>query len=403
MTRVLVTDGDERAALAVVRSLGRAGCSVHVCGARRRTLAALSRRAVAGVATPDPLRAPGRFADTVASYVAAHGIDVVLPIAEPALLAILGAREQFGDAIIPFPDLDTVRAINDKRALRSVAEGIGIAFPPQWELGAAADLDRLGVDALPFPVVLKPSRSVGEEDGQRSKQTVRHARGAAELRERVARLPRAAFPLLIQQRLVGPGRGVFLLRWDGKTIASFSHERLREKPPSGGVSVYSEAVTPDGALIARSERLLDAFAWNGVAMIEYKIDAASGTPYLMEINGRFWGSLQLAIDAGVDFPALLLDCALGRVPATPAPAPPTGGAPYRTGTRSRWWWGEVDHVLARLRRSDAELALPPGAPSRAATLAQFFARWRADERDAVFRLADPLPFLYESVQWLRRR
>jgi len=50
-------------------------------------------------------------------------------------------------------------------------------------------------------------------------------------------------------------------------------------------------------------------------MVEYKIDSASGTPYLMEINGRFWGSVQLAIDAGVDFPRLLVECALGREPA----------------------------------------------------------------------------------------
>ena len=49
-----------------------------------------------------------------------------------------------------------------------------------------------------------------------------------------------------------------------------------------------------------------------VAMVEYKLDAATGTAYLMEINGRFWGSLQLAIDAGVDFPLLLVRCALGE-------------------------------------------------------------------------------------------
>ncbi len=51
-------------------------------------------------------------------------------------------------------------------------------------------------------------------------------------------------------------------------------------------------------------------------MVEFKADARTGTPYLMEINGRFWGSLQLAIDAGVDFPAILVAAALG------APIPP---------------------------------------------------------------------------------
>jgi len=395
MTSVLVTDGDERAALAVVRSLGCAGYVVHVCGVRRRTLAALSRQAVGSFATPDPLRAPTDFVGAVAAYAAAHRIDIVLPIAEPALLAILEARAQFGGAMIPFPTIETFRAASDKRALSTVAEAVGIAVPPQWEIPTAGALASLDLDALCYPVVLKPTRSVGEHAGVRSKHAVRHARDAMELRTHVADLPPAAFPLLVQQRVVGPGVGVFLLRWNGATVASFAHRRIREKPPAGGVSVYAEAVAADQALVAQSERLLAALDWQGVAMVEYKIDAASGVAYLMEVNGRFWGSLQLAIDAGVDFPLLLVRCAEGAAASTPPS--------YRTGTRGRWWWGEVDHVLARLRRSDTELALPPGSPTRAAMLRDFLARWRRDERDAVFRFADPMPFLYESVRWLRRQ
>ena len=129
-------------------------------------------------------------------------------------------------------------------------------------------------------------------------------------------------------------------------------------------------------------------------MVEYKVDAATGTPYLMEINGRFWGSLQLAIDAGVDFPALLVDCALGA-PADVAPTP-------RPGVRGRWWWGDVDHLLARLRRSPAQLSLPPGAPSRARAALAFLAIGPA-VRDAVLRVSDPVPFVLETVQWLQRR
>ncbi len=110
----------------------------------------------------------------------------------------------------------------------------------------------------------------------------------------------------------GPGVGVFLLLWEGKLRAAFAHRRLREKPPSGGVSVYRESIALDPVLLERSRRLLESFGWQGVAMVEYKIDERTGTPILMEINGRFWGSLQLAVDAGVDFPRLLIECAEGR-------------------------------------------------------------------------------------------
>jgi hypothetical protein len=129
-------------------------------------------------------------------------------------------------------------------------------------------------------------------------------------------------------------------------------------------------------------------------MIEYKLDERTGTPYLMEINGRFWGSLQLAVDAGVDFPALLAGVALGG-----DPAPVTA---YRTGVRSRWWWGDVDHLLARLRRSPEDLALPPGSPGRWRALADFLTVRRAD-RNEILRRSDPGPFFHETGQWLRGR
>jgi predicted ATP-grasp superfamily ATP-dependent carboligase len=395
VTSVLVTDGDERAALAVVRSLGRAGYEVHVCGSRRRTMAAMSRRTFESFAAPDPLHAPADFVAAVSAYAASHEIRVLLPITEAALLAVLGARARFTGMIIPFPPLETFRAASDKQALTAMAGRVGIAVPRQWEVVHPGGLAAIDLDGLPYPVVLKPARSVGEDNGVRSRQTVSYAGDADALRRRVAHMPAAAFPLLVQQRIVGPGCGVFLLRWGGATIAVFAHRRIREKPPAGGVSVYAEAVVADPALVAQSERLLAELDWQGIAMVEYKRDASTGVPYLMEINGRFWGSLQLAIDAGVDFPRWLVRCALGE----PLPQPPS----YRAGVRGGWWWGEVDHILTRLRRSDAELALPPGAPTRASAVAGFLARCRPGQRDAVFRLDDPMPFVLESARWLRRR
>jgi predicted ATP-grasp superfamily ATP-dependent carboligase len=245
-------------------------------------------------------------------------------------------------------------------------------------------------------VVLKPARSVVAAPGALLKLRVLHAAGPAELREAARRLPPEAYPVLVQQRIVGPGTGVFLLRWDGLPRARFAHRRLREKPPSGGVSVLSESVSLDGEpdLPERSLALLAAFDWQGVAMVEYKRDARTGVPYLMEINGRFWGSLQLAVDAGVDFPALLLDCVAGRAPAA-APA-------WAAGRRLRWFWGDVDHLLARLRHDARALSLPPRAGGRARALLDFLAgTWRPGQRGETLRLADPRPFLREGAQWLR--
>lgn len=391
---VLVTDGEQRSALAVVRSLGRAGYRPFVCSSSGRSLAGSSRYAAGEARVPDPLGDPSGFGEAVLELAARRDARLVLPVTDAALLALLPLRERFAGAKLPFVDLDRFRRISDKALLLRTAPEVGIAVPRQCVAADRAAAEAAARGGLAYPLVLKPARSVGESGGRRVTLGVRHAADARELRAVLDALPDAAYPLLLQERITGPGVGVFLLLWNGEIRAAFSHRRIREKPPSGGVSVYRESIPLDPDLLERSRALLERFDWDGVAMIEYKLDQRTGTPYLMEINGRFWGSLQLAVDAGADFPALLAGLALGR-----DPAPVTA---YRTGIRSRWWWGDVDHLLARLRRSPESLALPPGSPGRWRALADFLTL-RREDRNEILRRSDPRPFFHETAQWLRGR
>ena len=48
-----------------------------------------------------------------------------------------------------------------------------------------------------------------------------------------------------------------------------------------------------------------ALRYTGVAMVEFKVNAKTGEFVLIEINGRFWGSLPLAVAAGANFPLWL--------------------------------------------------------------------------------------------------
>lgn len=395
MASVLVTDGEQRAALAAVRSLGRAGHTVYACSPRPRSLAGASRHCRVHTTVPDPLRSPAEYVEALREVIRRHGVQVLLPITEPSLLAVLPERESLG-AVVPFPGEREFERICDKGAVMEAARSLGIGVPAQRRLESQEEALELDPGSLRFPLVLKPSRSVVSENGVRTKSSVAHLRDEAALRATLDALPASAYPVLLQERIVGPGVGVFLLFWEGETVAAFSHRRIREKPPSGGVSVYRESHPLDPELLERSVALLKAFEWEGVAMVEYKVDAATGTPYIMEINGRLWGSLQLAVDAGVDFPALLVAAAAGGA----RPAPPRG---YRPGVRLRWTWGEVDHLIMRMRRSREELSLPDDAPGRAGAVAQFLAGFGPGSRDEVFRLSDPLPALRETLDWLRGR
>lgn len=389
--RILVTDGEQRAALAVTRSLGRAGHLVHVAGLRRRPLAGASRFCRSTVLVPDPLHHSTPYADAVREYVRLERIDLVVPITEATILALLPRREQI-DAMIPLPSAPVVARLLDKDFVLRTAQQLGIAVPEGIVLDRPGETDRLS--ALRFPAVLKPSRSVQQAaDGTKEKAPVCHVADQDQLRRALHALPASAYPLLLQERIGGEGRGVFLLRWGGRTLAAFAHRRLREKPPAGGVSVYSESIALEPDLLLSAERLLDALDWDGVAMVEFKREPDTGRNVLMEINGRFWGSLQLAVDSGVDFPVLLVAAASGK------PAGPT--LTYRIGTRCRWWWGDMDHLITRARRSAASLHLPPGSPGRLRTAVDILLPWRSPGRNEVLRWGDPMPALRESLEWFR--
>jgi len=389
---VIVTDGEQRSALAIIRSLGRAGHRVEVLSGSGRSLAGASRYCRSDHAVPDPLAAPDAFGDAVLARVRERSAGALIPVTEASLRVLLPLRAQLEGVLLPFPDPATFARVSDKEGILDAARNLGIAVPEQVVLQKR---ESASVGSLEFPVVLKPWVSVVREGEVSRKLGVVHASDRSELAAALRALPDAAFPVLAQRRIVGPGVGIFLLRWNRRTIARFAHRRIREKPPSGGVSAYRESVAIPGAWYEQAEQLLESVDWSGVAMVEFKLDEATGRPYLMEINGRFWGSLQLAVDAGVDFPRLLLEAATGA-PAAEAPT-------YRTGVRLRWEWGDLDHLLARLRKSDAALHLPPGSPSRLATIGRVLWPWRPGDRWEVLRPGDPRPFFRETALWFARR
>jgi len=383
---VLVTDGNERAALAAARSLVRAGFSVGVTG-RGVALAGVSRGVRHVDLTTDPLADPAAYAAEVGGVARRLDVRVVLPITDASVEAVLAGRRYLPSAVaLPFPELDTYRAASDKHLMCDRARRAGLGVP---ETVVLADGRASVPDAGFFPAVLKPHRSVvasrGSNGGRRQQLAVGFVNGPADCRAVLRTLPSAAFPVLLQRRVSGPGEGLFVLRWNGRVVAEFAHRRLREKPLGGGVSVYRQSIPLDPALVAAGRHMLDELDWQGAAMIECKRDLNTGRHVFMELNGRLWGSLQLAIDAGVDFPALLVACALGRrVPAVTR---------YRVGVGSRWFWGDVDHLYLRLRDGG-------GPAARLGALRDFLRIAPGRDREEIWRWRDPAPFLLESLQQL---
>ena len=385
--RILVTDGDTRAALAVTRSLGRQGHTVIVGEKHGPALAQTSRYCAQPLVYPPPEREERAFIDAIAQAVTTHRVDVLMPVADISTLLLTAERARLAPCELPFADAAIVERAADKAALMRSAQRLGVPIPTSWFLERPEDVAGLSPS---FPLVLKPHRSrVRTAAGWRS-CSVSYANDAAALARELAHRDAAEYPIILQERISGPGAGIFVCYDRGRPIALCSHRRLREKPPWGGVSVLSETVPIDPRASEYAQRILGDLDWHGVAMVEFKVDARDGIPKLMEVNGRFWGSLQLAIDAGVDFPAILLGTLTGTAPSEPPP--------YRVGVRNRWFWGDVDALLVRLT---ARRALLPRR-SRVRDVLEFLRLWGSDLYYENPKRDDLGPWWHETRKWIWR-
>ena len=389
-----VTDGDQRPALAIVRSLGRRGISVLVGEERPTSLASSSRYCSRHVTYPSPYRHPEAFEQFMLGLVARERVDVVIPVTDVTTHSIALNQDTLGrHSALATPPFDAFDLVADKHALLQRAARCGIAVPRTHVVDGIAGLKDL-VDHVEYPAVVKPIRSRIRTDRGWRAASVHYAGSESDLWNLYQETDYlTSYPSLIQERISGPGVGTFVLFDHGRLLAASAHRRLREKPPSGGVSVLRESVPVDPIVRDQAIRLLGPLGWHGVAMLEYKQDRRTGTPYLMEVNGRFWGSLQLAVDAGVDFPYLAWQLALGHRPEI-APS-------YRVGVKSRWLLGDLDHLLTRLGTRDRDLQLPDLASSKLRTLIDFFKFAGPDLHYEVINREDLRPFFYECRQWVR--
>ncbi len=312
--RVLVTDAEFKNSLSVIRNLGQHGVEVIAAAPTRLAQGFFSRFCAGRLIHPPPANEPA-FLAWLLDTIQTRRADVVMPIGDASTVAVSRLKPQLQHhARVPVADWETMRIAASKQETVRFASAIGIPVPRTY---APDDI----IES--FPVVVKATAGSGR---------VRYVNTAAEL----AACDRAH--VVVQEYVPGEGRAFFALFDRGAPQATFMHRRLREYPVTGGPSTAAESIA-DPVLGELGLRLLRALQWHGVAMVEFKRDERDGGYRLMEINPKFWGSLDLAISAGVEFPWLTARLAMGES------FPPV--TQYRLGARFRWVFEDLMHVLAR--------------------------------------------------------
>ncbi|MCF7971706.1 MAG: ATP-grasp domain-containing protein [Methylococcaceae bacterium] len=312
--RVLILDAEFPSALTILRSLSRQGIHCDIASAQNKPISEFSRFAKQVFIYPDPLTDTHAFIDAICRLLQEYHYDLIIPVTERTLIPLSAS-----------PQLDPWRdslAIADKKALALVldkaktlqlAVQCGVHTPFSHTVASFSDIERLA-SSLDYPVVIKPGQSIPNADIRRQ-LSVAYAHSAEQLRQLSEPLL-ASCQLLIQEYAQGIGTGVEILANHGEIVYAFQHERLHELPLTGGGSCLRKSIAVNAVLLEASRKLIKALNWHGVAMVEFKWLPDTDKYWLMEINGRFWGSLPLAYAAGADFPKMLFDLwVLKKLPA----------------------------------------------------------------------------------------
>lgn len=382
--------------LAIIRDLGMRGVTVHGI-ARGLDAIGMSSRYL----TQGHLRARGEE-DLIRQLVALQpqlGAASLFAISESDIDLLNRHRERLGGFRLMFADVQRMASVLHKERTYAAAAAVGIRVPRTEQIGSMAEAAAVS-SLLRYPVVLKwsnPNDVVDLLRGAGLALDKAHYCYDAEallayLRnyEKVGRFP------LIQEYCIGFGLGQMILMHEGRAQYTFQHRRLHEWPPEGGFSTLCTSLAPEAhsMLMAQSIALLRALEWEGVAMVEYRHDPETGESALMEINGRFWGSLPLACHAGASFP-WFCHRLLGMGDAIDP-------QPYRSGLRCRFMIPETKRLL-RLLFQQAAITDRRLRFNRFAELAGYLLEFiRPGSCYYVFTWRDPLPFARDLLQLLRQ-
>lgn len=332
-----MTDAAERSALAIIRSLGSKGIEVVAADCLRLTPGGLSKYSKKVLLYPCPEKDNEEFITFMLEHIRSNKYDILIPPGDATSYLFSYHKDDFSPCVnVAVPDYGKYVKTYDKALTIKIAKEQRIRYPKTFFVREIKDVKSIARE-VPYPAVVKP-RSKTVWLGNKAitmKVTKRnYVNNSKELINRFTEIISNYEELIsmdylpmIQEYIPGEQFGAEFIFANQEPKGIFIHKRTRSYPITGGASTLRESVKEE-ELKDLGIKILKALEWTGVAMVEFKIDSRNRTPKLMEVNGRFWGSLPLAISCGVDFPYLLYQMIMGK-DFTPV-------VDYETGVRQRW-------------------------------------------------------------------
>jgi predicted ATP-grasp superfamily ATP-dependent carboligase len=246
----------------------------------------------------------------IRSLIADKGYHVLMPFGLGSYYCISKhAAELQSDVAFMVPGFEAFSIANDKQKSAALCKSIGVETPQIFSDYSESDISALAKE-VKFPVVVKARSGMGVE------ACLRYANNADELKsayDEISSLKsKVAFDgsnPLIQEFIPGYIHDACTLTRKGSVVAALSQVRLLMYPIYGGVGAIN-VTTREDELIKQASAVLEAIGWNGPAQVEFKLDERDGKYKFIELNPKLWGTLDLSIKAGMNFPGMIRDICL---------------------------------------------------------------------------------------------
>ena len=373
--RVLATDAQERSVLAAVRCLSAAGAAVTAVGNTREAPGLWSRTPTSRRLAPDPRRDTEGFLRRLEEILTRTPHDLLLAGTDASLLAVSRQRDRLAPHVeLGLPSHETVQRCLDREQLSLEAARVGLPAP-EGRVCRAVEEALSAARTFGYPVVVKPVRTVVEAEGA----VRRHSAVLAHDDAAIESAAQALETCIVQRRVEGQVVSFAGVATDGGLLGFAVSRYARTWPPEAGNVCFSETIACPPGLDERVRALVDGLGWVGIFELELIERPGLGLSAI-DFNPRPYGSLSLAVAAGVPLSSLWAGWRLGRPTAQRASA--------RIGVRYRWEDADARHLLWQARRGHVSSALAGAKPRRGVVHPYFQAR-------------DPGPVLARAAQLAR--
>jgi predicted ATP-grasp superfamily ATP-dependent carboligase len=231
--------------------------------------------------------------------------------------------------IVPCPKRELSEAVADKGLLAGLAERHGCPIPVTFCPQSLEEALALRSD-LPYPVLLKPRKSVAGIGIRRANNPEQFPRVLSEFGEAP----------VIQERIEGEDLELTILSVHGKPLAGSTYLSLRNAPLPYGPPVACRSTRND-VLMQRGMDFFTKLGYHGVGHLDFRTDNRDGEAKLLEFNPRLAGTNELSTYSGVDFALMLYRLVIGeRVEPCFV---------YEVGVEFRWL-GELRHLAQTSRK-----------------------------------------------------